>query len=154
MHRSWFSAAGAGSVALAAVLAGCAGPVSSSSAPVPAGPTARTCQRVTGGAPWHGLLRVHGDQATLDAYDDYFSPSCLVVPAGRPVTLVLTDRGSLPHELDGDGAAVSVSVDAGGTTFVRLPALTRPTRLVCGLHVDRQMVLAVVPEQGGGTGDV
>jgi hypothetical protein len=120
---------------------------------VPAGPTARTCQRVSGGAPWHGLLRVRGDQATLDAYDDYFSPSCLVVPAGRPVTLVLTDRGSLPHELDGDGTAVSVSVDAGGTTFVRLPALERPTRLVCGLHVDHQMVLAVVPEPGT-SGDV
>jgi hypothetical protein len=149
MRRHWFPAA-----VLAAVLAGCAGPAAPSSAPAPAGPTARACQQVTGGAPWHGLLRVHGDRATLDAFDDYFSPSCLVVPAGRPVTLVLTDRGSLPHTLDGDGTAVSASVDAGGTVFVALPPLHRPTRLVCGLHVDHQMVLAVVPEQGGGGGHV
>jgi hypothetical protein len=151
--RTSLSAAGAGAVALVTVLTGCSGPPASSAAPAPAGPTARTCQQVTGGAPWHGLLRVRGDRGTLDAYDDYFSPSCLVVPAGRPVTLVLTDRGSLPHTLDGDGTAVSASVDAGGTVFVHLPALDRPTRLVCGLHVDHQMVVAVVPEPGT-SGDV
>jgi hypothetical protein len=37
--------------------------------------------------------------------------------------------------------------------FVHLPALDRPTRLVCGLHVDHQMVVAVVPEPGT-SGDV
>jgi hypothetical protein len=133
----------------AAVLAACAVSVPRSSAPVPAGPVAAACQRVSGGAPWHGVRHVEGDRATLDAYDDYFAPSCLVVPAGRSVTLVLTDRGSLPHTLDGAGAAVSASVDAGGTTFVTLPPLRRPVRLVCGLHEDHQMVLAVVPERGG-----
>jgi hypothetical protein len=148
--RTSLSAAGAGAVALVTVLTGCSGPPASSAAPAPAGPTARTCQQVTGGAPWHGLLRVRGDRGTLDAYDDYFSPSCLVVPAGRPVTLVLTDRGSLPHTLDGGGTAVSASVDAGGTVFVRLPPLQRPTRLVCDLHEDEQMVLAIVPDPGGG----
>jgi hypothetical protein len=146
------SATGAGLLALAAVLAGCGAPAAPSAAP-PADPLARACERVTGDAPWHGMLRVRGDRATLDAYDYYFAPSCLGVPAGRPVTLVLTDRGHLPHTLDGDGTAVSVSVDAGGTVFLTLPALDRPTRLVCGLHVDERMVLAVVPEHGG-SGDV
>lgn len=152
MSRSWLPVAGAGLLGLAAVLAGCGGSAPSS-APVPADPVARTCQQVSGDAPWHGMLRVRGERVTLDAYDDYFSPSCLVVPAGRAVTVVLTDRGNLPHTLEGDGTVVSVSVDAGGTAFVTLPALDRPTRLVCGLHVDHQMVLAVVPEHDGG-GDV
>jgi hypothetical protein len=147
------SAAAAGSVALTAVLAGCAGLAAPPSASAPADPTARTCERITGGAPWHGLLRLHGGSGTLAAYDDYFSPSCLVVPAGRPVTLVLTDRGSLPHTLEGDGTAVSASVDAGNTVFVTLPPLQRPTRLICGLHVDHQMVIAVVPDHGS-SGDV
>lgn len=139
-----------------ALLAGCgSAPTSSPAAPegVPAGPVASTCQEVTGDAPWHGLLRVTGDRVTLDAHDDYFSPSCLVVPAGRAVTLVLTNRGHLPHTLGGPGALVSASVDAGQTAFVTLPPLRRPMRLVCGLHADEQMVLAVVPaapaRQGG-----
>jgi hypothetical protein len=34
--------------------------------------------------------------------------------------------------------------------FVRLPPLQRPTRLVCGLHEDEQMVLAIVPDPGSG----
>jgi hypothetical protein len=148
MHGSRVSSA-VGLLALTAVLGGCGGAAAPSSAP-PADPTARTCQRVAGGAPWHGVLRVRGDRATLDAYDDYFAPSCLVVPAGRPVTLVLTDRGHLPHTLDGDGTAVAASVDAGGTAFVTLPALRHPVRLECGLHEDEQMVLAIVPAAGGG----
>lgn len=152
MHRSWFSAGGAAAPALVAVLVSCGGPTAPSAAPS-SDPSARACQGVTGGAPWHGMAHVRGDRVTLDAHDDYFSPSCIVVPAGRSVTLVLTDRGSLPHTLEGNGTVVSASVDAGGTTFVTLPPVRRPTRLVCGLHEDEHMLLAVVPEAGG-AGDV
>jgi hypothetical protein len=151
--RTSLSAAGAGAVALVTVLTGCSGPPASSAAPAPAGPTARTCQQVTGGAPWHGLLRVRGDRGTLDAYDDYFSPSCLVVPAGRSVTLVLTDRGHLPHTLMAPPLGVDVSVDAGQTAFVSLPPVRAPSRLICGLHEDEHMVMAIVPAPQG-PGDV
>jgi hypothetical protein len=137
--------------ATAGPAAGCAAAARPSAAPPDA--TAPACLQATDHAPWHGLLRLHGARATLDAFDDYFSPNCLVVPPGRSVTLVLTDRGHLPHTLVGDGVAVAASVDAGETTFVTLPPLTRPTRLVCGLHEDQRMVLAVVPAAGS-SGDV
>jgi plastocyanin len=116
----------------------------------PSGAAARSCLDVTGGAPWHGLLRVDGDRVTVDAYDDYFSPSCLVVPPGAAVTLVLTDRGHLPHNLFADGSAVAASVDAGQTAFVTLPAVRHPMRLVCRIHEDERMLLAVVPDGGDG----
>jgi plastocyanin len=123
------------------------------SAAAPSGAAARACLDVTGGAPWHGLRRVDGDRVTVDAYDDYFSPNCLVVPAGTPVTLVLTDRGHLPHTLIAAGSSVAVSVDAsvdaGQTAFVTLPALRHPTKLACSLHEDERMLLAVVPADGG-----
>jgi hypothetical protein len=131
-----------------AVLAACGGPAAPASAP-PGNPEARTCLDVTGGAPWHGEQRVDGDRVTLDTYDDYFAPSCLVVPAGRPVTLVVTNRGHVPHVLSGLGGAVGGSVDAGQTAFVPLPPLRRAARLVCDLHADEQMVLAVVPTGAG-----
>ncbi len=115
----------------------------------PSGAAARACLAVTGGAPWHGLRRVQGDRVTVDAYDDYFSPSCLVVPAGAAVTLVLTDRGHLPHTLLAAGSAVDASVDAGQTAFVTLPPVRHPTRLACSLHEDERMLLAVVPADGG-----
>lgn len=146
MRSSRFLASGSGPLALAVVVS-CGGPAVPSVAP-PSDAAARACQQVTGGAPWHGMDRVRGDQVTLDAYDDYFSPSCLVVPAGRALTLVLTDRGHVPHTLEGDGTAVSASVDAGGTTFVTLPPLRHPVRLLCGIHEDERMMLAVVPELG------
>jgi hypothetical protein len=132
-----------------AVLAACGGPAAPASAPPPDDPAAHACLEVTGGAPWHGMQRVDGDRVTLDSYDDYFSPSCLVVPAGRPVTLVVTDRGHVPHVLGGLAGAVGGSVDAGQTAFVPLPPLDHAARLVCDLHADEQMVLAVVPTGAG-----
>jgi len=129
--------------------AGCADPASHTSVAAPTDEAARACLEVTDGAPWHGVRHVDGDRVTVDAYDDYFSPSCLVVPAGTAVTVVLTDRGHLPHTLEG-GSTDAASVDAGQTAFVTVPAVSRPTRLVCGLHEDEQMVLAVVPEGDSG----
>lgn len=152
MHRSRVRTAVTLAVLALLVVAGCGTPNAPSSAP-PSDAAAQACQQATGGAPWHGMLRVDGARATLDAFDDYFSPNCLVVPPGRSVVLVLTDRGHVPHTLAGDGVAVAASVDAGETAFVTLPPLARPTRLVCGLHQDEQMVLAVVPA-GGSSGDV
>jgi hypothetical protein len=134
------------------LVAGCADPAGGPTAAVPTGAAARACLDVTGGAPWHGLRRVDGARVTVDAYDDYFSPGCLVVPAGVAVTVVLTDRGHLPHTLEGAGSPDTVSVDAGQTAFWTIPAVQRPTRLVCGLHEDEDMVLAVVPAAEGGNG--
>jgi hypothetical protein len=148
-------------------LTACSGPAappSASSTPSPSSPAgatpveeaeptsaeARACLEATGGAPWHGLRRVEGDQVTVEAHDDYFSPSCLVVPAGRAVTVVLTDRGSVPHNLIDDGSAVAASVDSGQTAFVALPAVERPMSLVCTIHEDERMLLAVVPGEGDG----
>jgi hypothetical protein len=139
-----------GVLAVAVLVAGCGEAAAPTAAGEPTDAAARACLDVTGGAPWHGLGRVEGDQATVDAYDDYFSPSCLVVPAGVAVTVVLTDRGHLPHTLEGAGTAGGASVDAGQTAFVTVPPVHRPTRLVCGLHEDEQMVLAVVPDESGG----
>lgn len=127
----------------------CAGEDAAAAAPAPGGADAQECQRVTGGAPWHGMARVDGDRVTLDAYDDYFSPSCLLVPAGHAVTLVVTNRGHVPHVIGGPDPSFGGSVDAGQTAFVPLPPVSGPTRLVCGLHAEEHMVLAVVPTGAG-----
>ncbi len=135
-----------------ALVTGCGDQAAPAAAP-PTGAEAQSCQAVTGNAPWHGMLRVHGDRATLEAYDDFFAPNCLVVPAGQAVTMVLTNRGHVPHVLGGPGSPVAGSLDAGQTAFLTLPPLQRPLRLVCDLHEDEHMVMAVVPSSGG-AGDV
>jgi hypothetical protein len=127
----------------------CAGEDAAAAAPAPGGADAQECQRVTGGAPWHGMARVTGGQVTVDAHDDFFSPSCLVVPRGAPVTLVLTDRGHVPHELTSAELGTDASLDAGQTGFVQLPPVQRPLRLACSLHEDERMLLAVVPAGNG-----
>jgi hypothetical protein len=134
-------------LAALAALSGCA--ASSAAAAPPDDPAARGCLAVTGGAPWHGMARVDGDRVTLDAYDDYFSPSCLLVPAGHAVTLVVTNRGHVPHVIGGPDPSFGGSVDAGQTAFVPLPPVSGRTRLVCGLHAEEHMVLAVVPTGAG-----
>jgi hypothetical protein len=132
-------------------VAGCVAPGDAAvTAPAPTGAEAQECQRVTGGAPWHGVLRVTGGQVAVDAHDDYFEPSCLVVPRGAPVTLVLTDRGHVPHELTAPALGIDASLDAGQTGFVPLPPVQRPTRVACHLHEDEQMLLALVPDGDGG----
>jgi hypothetical protein len=136
---------------LALLVAGCGG---SSTA---AGPTVARdhpddrCQRVAGAARWEGVVRAGSSTTTLDEYDDYFVPTCVVVPWNKPVTLVVTNLGQMPHTVTVRGTPVDVDVDAGQTAFVKVPATKRPLRIVCTFHVDERMFAAVVPTRGAAT---
>jgi hypothetical protein len=136
-----------GLVALAAMASGCAASHPGEKRPAATNPTIRACERVAGQAPWRGITTVKGRMAPFDADDDFFSPTCLVVPWNTPVTLVVTNTGHLPHTVTLPGTAVNMDIDAGQTVFVRIPGMTKPKRMVCTFHTSEHMFAAIVPER-------
>lgn len=136
----------AAALAVAAV-AGCTEAAQTTAAPRPdtSDPAIAACEQTVGAAPWHGALRVRARTTVIDAWDDYFSPSCLIVPPATRVRVTATNRGHLPHTITLPGSGLDVSIDAGQTVFVDLPPTTRPLRFVCTYHVREHMFAAVVP---------
>jgi hypothetical protein len=132
-------------VGLALMTAGCAASHPGEKRPAASTPTIRACERVAGPAPWRGIATIKGGMAPFDAADDYFTPTCLVVPWNEPVTLVVTNSGHLPHTVTLPGTGVDMDVDAGQTVFVKIPGMTKPARLICSFHTSEHMFAAVVP---------
>jgi hypothetical protein len=132
-------------VVLAVMTAGCAASHPGEKRPAATTPIIRACERIAGPAPWRGITTVKADKASLDADDDFFTPTCLVVPYDKPVSLVVTNTGHLPHTVTLPGTGVDMDIDAGQTVFVTIPGMTKPKRLVCLFHESEHMFGAVVP---------
>lgn len=127
------------------VAAGCAQQPPASPAADTSNPAVRACLQTAGAAPWQGVVQVEHGLATVDAHDDYFEASCIVVPWDRQVRLTVTNRGHLPHDVTIPGLGLKTDLDAGQTVFVTLPATTVPLRFVCSYHVAEHMFGAIVP---------
>jgi hypothetical protein len=101
-------------------------------------PVDARCQQVAHAARWEGVVRAGHDPTALDQHDDYFSPTCIRVPWNKPVTLVVTNLGHMPHTVTVEGTPVDVDVDSGQTAFVTL-------QIVCTFHLKQRMFAAVIP---------
>src|SRR5262245_61671266 len=134
--------------ALAVLLAGCGGASTAATSTVGRDPLDGRCQHVARAAHWAGVVRARSSTVSLDAYDDYFVPTCVVVPGNKPVTPVVTNRGQMPHPVTVRGTPVDTDVDAGQTAFVKIPATKVPLRIVCTFHVEQRMFAAVIPTEG------
>jgi uncharacterized protein YceK len=109
------------------------------------GPVNARCQHVAHAARWEGVVRAGRRTTTLDQYDDYFSPTCIRVPWDKPVRLVVTNHGHMPHTVTVQGTPVDIDVDSGQTAFVTLPATKVPLQIVCTFHIRQRMFAAVIP---------
>ena len=134
-------------VASALVLGGCGESFPHTDAAVATGPgpVDARCQQVAHAARWEGVVRAGSDPTPLDEHDDYFSPTCVRVPWNKPVTLVVTNLGHMPHTVTVRGTPIDVDVDSGQTAFVTLPPTTVPLQIVCTFHVRQRMFAAVIP---------
>jgi hypothetical protein len=131
---------------LVVLLSGCA--TAASSLPVaapPSTPAERACRDLARAGVWRGAAASVDGTVTVEADDHGFSPTCVLSPYDAPLTVVLTNRGHLPHTFSVDAVGVSKDVDAGQTVFLELPALRAPLRVVCRYHVEERMFAAVVP---------
>src|SRR5262245_12289245 len=134
--------------AAALVLAGCGHSAAHTEAAAAHGPVDARCQRVADAARWEGVVRAGSGPTALDEHDDYFSPTCIKVPWNKPVMLVVTNLGHMPHTVTVTGTSVDVDVDSGQTVFVRVPATTVPLHIECTFHIRQRMFAAVIPVKG------
>jgi hypothetical protein len=130
------------------VLGGCGDTSSGHDPAAGTSPVDARCQRVADAARWEGVVQAGAKTTTLDEHDDYFSPTCIRVPWNKPVRLVVTNLGHMPHTVTVDGTPVDTDVDSGETVFVTVPATKVPLRIVCTFHVDQRMFAAVIPMKG------
>ena len=128
------------------VLAGCA---SSQSLPekaaAPADATDRLCVEIAKAGSWRGASTASGGTVAVDADDRGFAPTCIRSPAGG-FTVVVTNRGRLPHTFSVPALLISRTVDAGQTVLVDIPPLDGPLRVVCDFHKEEKMFAAIVPD--------
>lgn len=129
---------------VATTLAGCASRPPVSPPADRSDPLVRSCEDTAGAASWQGSTRADRGTAALDAHDDYFAATCILVPWNRQVRLTVTNRGHVPHDLNVGGGLLA-DVDAGQTVFVTLPATTVALRFVCSYHTRERMYGAIVP---------
>jgi|tagenome__1003787_1003787.scaffolds.fasta_scaffold20656344_2 Cupredoxin-like domain len=130
------------------LLSACGESAPTSDSAAGAGPVDPGCQRVADAARWEGVVRAGSGPTTLDEHDDYFAPTCIKVPWNKPVKLVVTNLGHMPHTVTVRGTPVDVDVDSGQTAFVTLPATKVPLQIVCTFHIDQRMFAAVIPVKG------
>ena len=133
-------------LAAAAAVAGC----TPSQAPPPpaAGPSTaaeQTCAELARAGMWRGSAAADGGRLVVDADDFGFAPTCMQASRGAGVTVVLTNRGRLPHTFSVPALRLHTPVDAGQTVFINIPALTRPLRVLCDYHVEERMSAAIIP---------
>jgi Cupredoxin-like domain len=131
--------------AVVVVLSGCDDSSPEPDSAATPGPVDARCQRVAHAASWDGVVRAGSGWTTLDEHDDYFSPTCIRVPWNKPVKLVVTNLGHMPHTVTVRGTSVDLDVDSGQTAFVTIPATKVPLQIVCTFHIDQRMFAAVIP---------
>jgi hypothetical protein len=130
-----------------ALLAGCAFDSTPQAVPRPAAttPAMQACEQLTTGAVWRGSVTAGPGSTAIDAGDDFFTPTCIMAPANRTLSLVVTNRGHVPHVFTIAATNTNASLDAGATGFVSVPVGSVPLRVVCTFHQHEHMVAAVVP---------
>jgi hypothetical protein len=128
-------------------LLGCGSTGDPPAPPRPVASTAamQTCLRLTADARWRGAVTATNGVLTMDANDDYFTPTCVLAPANRELRLVVNNKGHLPHSMRVGSARTSMSVDAGQTVFASVPVGREPLQLTCTFHTEEHMVAALVP---------
>ena len=114
-------------------------------APAPSTNAEKACAELARAGIWRGTATGDAGQVSVDADDAGFAPTCLEAEAGRALTVVVTNRGRLPHTFSVPGVNTRESIDAGQTVFIHLPAITRPLRVICEYHTEANMFAAIVP---------
>jgi hypothetical protein len=135
-------------LALLALVGGCASEAAPTTTPRPSATTAalQACERLTDGAVWRGWVRAGPGTTTIDGSDDYFTPTCIVVPPNTAISIAVTNRGHVPHTVTIRATGTDMSLDAGQTALVSLPVGITPLRVVCAFHKHEHMVAAIVPD--------
>lgn len=145
-------------VVLALVLTACSSggggssPASSASPPATsvASPTfgsdCGTLAGLTGQVTDHGTQQASGATIDLEAGDFFFKPTCVVVAAGRTLTVRVTNDGQALHNLSITSLGIDQDVAAGQTISVQVSFEgTGPLPFFCKYHLASGMQGAFVP---------
>ncbi len=90
-----------------------------------------------------------GREIRIDATDFFFSPKEIHIKEGESVTLVLSNKGALEHDLQFDPSNLNLHTNVGGTAR---SAFTAPQKgrydMFCSIagHKEQGMVLKLVVE--------
>jgi plastocyanin len=98
---------------------------------------------------FNGAVNDHGTGpaigGTITAGDSFFSPTCISGESGGPVTLKITNTGSMLHSFTLPDGSVDKDVAPGQTITVTVNLGTSPLLFYCKYHRTSGMVGAVIP---------
>ena len=90
----------------------------------------------------------------IELGDIYVKPTTIDVPAGSPVTLVVTNKGQMAHDLKVAGTDGTPMLDPGGTTTVEIGSFDADAQAWCTVpgHKEAGMLLDIKVSGGSGGG--
>jgi plastocyanin len=94
----------------------------------------------------HGAAPVKGTQATVDAGDFFFSPTCQTgAPLLGTITLVVHNVGQALHNVSVPDQRIDSEVTPGQTITVTVKASATPVTFFCKYHRTSGMLGAILP---------
>ena len=82
---------------------------------------------------------------TVDAGDFFFSPTCVVNPAGATVTMTVTNSGAILHNVSVADQGIDVDIAPGETVVVEVAVGDTPLSYICKYHRTAGMVGGLIP---------
>jgi plastocyanin len=81
----------------------------------------------------------------IDAGDFFFSPTCVVNPAGDTIAMTVTNSGGILHNVSVADQGVDVDVPPGQTIVVEIAVGDEPLAFICKYHRTAGMVGGLIP---------
>ena len=132
-----------GILALACGTAGSSGG-DQGSAPSTAAPSCSDLVHFTGTVNDKGTAAIQGSASAVEVNDIFFSPTCLTGTTGT-VTVTLTNKGKLLHNISIPDQAIDTDIPPGQTVTVQVKVAGQPVQYFCKYHKDAGQQGALVP---------
>ena len=132
-----------GILALACGTSGSSG-ADQGSAPSSAATSCSDLVHLAGNVNDKGAAAIQGSASPVEVNDIFFSPTCLTGATGS-VTLTLTNKGKLLHNISIPDQAVDIDIAPGQTVTVQIKVAGQPVQFFCKYHKDSGQQGALVP---------
>lgn len=109
-------------------------------------PTCPSSAAFQGGVNDHGAVPATRASDSLSAGDAFFAPTCVTRVAAGTVTLVLSNRGQVLHNISFPDQGIDQDVAPGETVAVQVKMGKEPLRFNCKYHRLSGMVGALLPK--------
>ena len=107
-------------------------------------PSCRDLVQFTGTVNDKGTAAIKSGSSAVEVNDAFFSPTCITGATGQ-VSVTLTNKGKLLHNISIPDQGIDTDIPAGQTVTVQVRVAGQPVQFFCKYHRDAGQQGALVP---------